>query len=1563
MSGASAEHRDTASVRSFRLLRPFGGGLLFVVGLLCLLTMADMAAPFFLKLLIDDVFPHEGGGGGNWSLLWFILPGMVLVYVARNTLFFTSRMRALRISEDLCFDLRKRLFEHLQRLSLSFYRSHQPGKVSARLMDDTFKIQSFIQDKLPTLLRYVIEFQVLLIIIYVINWRLALASTIVLPLHLLTWRVFRGSIRRSSSEAQESLAAAHGNIVEKFLGMEVVKGFSAEERESSSFHEAIDASRQSQIKTQRFHFAQKVVADLLVGVGTVVLLGYGAYEVFRGAMQPGSFVMFFWYVRMLYPAVLEIISGAGHLSRATASVDRVFEMLDEPVAEQDVRSSTTIELAELSGRIQYEHLGFCYDPEGPAILKDINLTVEPGEHVAIAGPSGSGKSTLISLLPRFNEATTGRLRIDDRPVETISIRALRGLFGIVFQEVFLFNASIYENLRYARPDATLDEVIEACRITGAHNFIQRLPDGYYTRVGGSGVEMSRGEKQRITLARALVRDPKVLVIDEATASIDSVAATEIMTSILELMKGRTVIMVTHDIDLIDLVDRVVAIDNGRVVFDGPPADFEGADLLVSSRGGSPGWRRRGPGRAGTRETEPKPRPSTTRARRSSRPPNGGLAGILLLAALVLTGCVRSSKTTRSIELDQPKVSSGVMLDEAARDEAKLREFAERLDEIVLDLPDIATLPRDPIAPLSAMADPPEPTAPDVEPLTIQQAARMLARHEFPPDAVRLVSLPKLSEIELSELIERAALRLNAEAGYVDAGSALADTMPALPQNVRDGHVLARQSEQGTRVLRFGVREYLSQPPQLWVLGVTVSPGGALLVNEELDLVQPAVNDMIASLEEMRGKLTVRDLESRMIQLSYTDAPTALKMLKGMGATGVDTPEQVPKEVDFQSLPFVVAVPDPAAGDIGLIGEGARGGGQFGLSLVPSVASQLSPNNVASPMTQLLVMFHPAHPEQFSYIKALLDDYIDRPARQIFVEGMVLEISEQGLVDLGIEWELDQGPVYFNAGTLNADGLDDTFRFETEDADFWRVFTRDFPYIFSLKIRALVREGKAEVLSRPSVLTLNNRQSTIRVGEDIPIATSQEGVGGGSQNKISFNFKYLPVGILLNIRPRINQDGSEVSMLIDTIVSSVVPGEDLEIRSSDGDLLASAPTVSSRRVQTYSRIRNNTPFIIGGLVSREKTTQQDKIPLLGDLPLIGFAFRAEKNETLKREVIIVLTPYVLPEDQTVARELPKDEDLFDSFGNELFRDAYRIRTEDVFDLSFLFENRRLNAFRDLAEEAIDRNFRLAEQQPFKSFVGGRIPGEEMLVTRMLYEVVKRLDAADDIDLRRIIYFEGQNVGGYDVRFLERTLAALGKGLDYRKFFETLKGKALAVTFEYDRESMDEAHLASEPIPTLSLVDCPNRDVWGELLWELNQPLPDGRERYTILIHQPTDLLRLRRALVLKRVIALNGGDEQLLMRNFSVGKLLLMPELKEGQIHVIDSAVARYFFHTELYYAATISEIERRLEQLDELLNHPSIDDARRDGVMPTPAPEPETLSEDTAAPEPEEAVAPEAGSP
>ncbi len=902
----------------------------------------------------------------------------------------------------------------------------------------------------------------------------------------------------------------------------------------------------------------------------------------------------------------------------------------------------------------------------------------------------------------------------------------------------------------------------------------------------------------------------------------------------------------------------------------------------------------------------------------------------MLAALLCIGCASKSKTERTVSMDEPRAANGVIVE--TDDPVDLEKMADALDAIELNGSEDS-------AETSATETVGEEDAAPPK-ISAAEAAEMAAGKGVPPKSTKVISLPKLSLTEIKDLGKRIELDLESELGYTFTASALADALPAPPKGTIGDWIASKPSDGGVQVLRFGYQHFVSQPPQFWVMGVVIAADGALSLNPDLAAVEPAVTKIVASMKEMRANLTVRDLEPKLIQLSYTDAAAALSMLKGMGITTMNTTAEIPAKIEFPKLPYVVNIKDPDGKYTGLVGGGAKTNvGNFKLSLSPGVASSMQDNAIASPTNQLLVLFHPAHPEQFSDVRRILDMLIDRPARQIFIECMVLEISQEGLRDLGVNWALNSNASPLNlqleGGSSSAGGNEDTLTIGIPDTSLLNeVFEGQFKWDWDVTVRALIRTGKAEILSRPSVLTLNNRQSTIRVGEDIPIASSFQGT---QASKISFSFQYLPTGILLNIRPRISESGDEVSMLIDTIVSARVPGEDLELRDpSNSVVLASAPRVSTRRVQTYGRIANNTPLIIGGLVAREQTLTKDKVPLLGDLPLIGMAFRSEKRDNLKREVIIVLTPHVLPSREELRRSLPKDDDQFDNFGNELFRDSYRIRNEDVFDLSFLLENRRIASYRERARQVAQKDFRLGEQEPFRSFVRDNVPGESILVSRMIYEVIKRLAVADIIQQSRIIYFESQQVGGYNVKFLEGLVEGDKKG-QMRDFGD----KALAITYHYDRDSLEEGRLGSEPVPDIRLIDCPSREVWGTKLWELNQPTPDGRDRHTILIQTESDVLRLRRALALKRIADLNGGIAQMRLANFSVGKVLLMPELKNDQIHVMDADTARFFFHTEHYYAATLSEIETQLKELDKLLRQPGID-------ILLDAPEPKVTSADEA---------------
>lgn len=859
----------------------------------------------------------------------------------------------------------------------------------------------------------------------------------------------------------------------------------------------------------------------------------------------------------------------------------------------------------------------------------------------------------------------------------------------------------------------------------------------------------------------------------------------------------------------------------------------------------------------------------------------------------------------------------------------LAQVADRLDglevhRVAVAAPPAEALPGGVLSPDSGSENASEPTVGARSPEASGVApAAPPSGSPLPPRSGRLLPLPKLSATELEELTETLHLRLTTELDYAPMLSSMDIALPDPPAEIPSAHTLVRQREGESRVLRFGLRRFRSQPAQLWLQGWMETGSQGRQPNPDLEEISDHVQTITASVTAMKQDLKLGDLAFQVIQVSYIDVKGALDALKGFGIYTTDDPTKLAETWKFEQLPLVVKMPSPESTQTALLGqEPSQAKGAFNLSATPSVATPLPPDPNLAPTSRILVYYHPAHAEQFSRVRKLLKETIDRPARQIFIEGMVLEISEKGLKELGVEWQFREGNFDLLMGALLPGlgniPLDTTGRFTFDSLG-------NLQKNWVVKIRALVQESKAEILSRPSVLTLNNRQATIRVGTDIPIATSQEQGTLKDTSKIAFNFNYLPTGISLNIRPRIAGEDDEVSMLIDTIVSAVVPGADLEMRSASGEVLASAPTVATRRVQTYARIINNTPFIIGGLVSKDYSIIRKKVPLLGDIPFLGVAFRSKAINTAKREVIIVLTPHVLREqlsDETLGRYMPKDEDRFDEFGNLLFRDSYRIREEDMFDLSFLKANPRLKQYRQLAQEAVYADFHLAARYPFNQFVGEHIPGEEILVRRMIYEVIKRLEGKskswmdDRVNLDRLIYFSGQNVGGYEVQFLERLMASTGNGPTHAAFFTAHPGKALALTFRKKPEPGMTGSLTHTPVPEVRLVDCPDNRAWGEQLWTLNQPDEQGSPRFTILIHAPTDLARLRRAVMLKKIVALNGGREGVDLRKISLGKVLLISDPNPTQNHLIDAEVAEYFFQTEHYYAATGQVMERVIRDLD-----------------------------------------------
>lgn len=791
---------------------------------------------------------------------------------------------------------------------------------------------------------------------------------------------------------------------------------------------------------------------------------------------------------------------------------------------------------------------------------------------------------------------------------------------------------------------------------------------------------------------------------------------------------------------------------------------------------------------------------------------------------------------------------------------------------------------------------------------------------IPGEAKFGVFIPQLGfgESEAQELFEVVATRAAAELGYEIADPLTSTQLPPPPDDVRDLGVLVRNVDGGIRFVQMGCRLYGSQPLHLWIFGRTVPASGAPKPNPELAEIQRFVADARKSYGEELNAISIADLDHKKIDLSYVEPSRCLDMLKMLGFTVVTAGEPIAVE----ALPTIVAIPSTEQHDL-------LPGTEPGQSFMPAGSD---------PMHDLLVFYHPSRPEQYAQVLHKVRSLIDVPARQIVIEVLVLEIGEVGLQQLGIEWELQSPVSHFGAlkvGRLPAfaEGQNAIPTLDTQ--------LRDIFGYFSTKIQALIRDGKAEVLSRPSVTTLDNRMAYINVEERIPVVTS---ITNPSSSTVTVNFKEVKAGITLNVRPRISADLQEISMQVAASVTARVPNEDVVVRTSNGEEAARSPTISARLVKTRTRVPNNTPFIIGGLVSNDLIDFKDKVPLLSDIPLIGnLLFTTRRIEREKREVIIVVTPRLLPETELASPALPEDKDAFDSFGDKLFRDAYRIRAEDVFDLGFLKKNKQLQRMQNIADLLVQQDASLSSQYPFDRFSDGRIPGERIIVFRQMYEVIKRLKLESMIDPSQIIFFrpDPESQSGFTTTFLSEYLAEVsntpqsrGKEPDYASIFENLDGLAVALTYTVRRYDSEATEILSQPVPQVHAVACPNEETWSRLLWEMNQPDRHGQARHTVLLRNEKDMVRLKRALILKRTVALNAGDDPVRLSKFHLGRMLLMPTLKEEKIHVMDSDAAKYFFFTEQYYPALKLELARDLDIMVEALQLPEIRDLLPDGAYP-----------------------------
>ena len=557
--------------RFLGLCRPHAARILLGVALILLATFLTLPAPWILKLIIDKALPQK-----DLRLLAQLLAVFTGLFLLRAWLTMVRNRILQHAAMRLVCDLRIRLFSHLQTLSLRYFDENHTGETVSRVSQDTGEVYTLTNGFLINLIADSVTVVVVVGFLFYVDWKLALATCAVMPLFVLNYLYNRRRMREESRTHRKNWDKVMGFLHEKVSSARVIKSFVREQGEISTFSSGIneDFFNYSRIVMRNTKLA--VVADLLGSVGALIVLGYGGWLVVKGEMGVGTLVAFNAYIAFVFPPIVRFVDLATIFQRAITGLENVFKLLDTRPEVAD--SPLAVVLPALEGSVEFRQVSFDYRteasiPGGPRTLRDVNFLVRPGEVAAIVGPSGSGKSTIINLLARFYDPASGSVLVDGHDLRLAAADSFRRQIGIVLQENILFSGTLEDNLKYGKPEATREEIISAAKTANAHDFIVALPDGYSTVVGERGAQMSGGQRQRIAIARAILKDPRILIFDEATSALDLASERLIQEAMERVMKGRTTFIIAHRLTTIQKADRILVMDQGMLVEQGSHAEL------------------------------------------------------------------------------------------------------------------------------------------------------------------------------------------------------------------------------------------------------------------------------------------------------------------------------------------------------------------------------------------------------------------------------------------------------------------------------------------------------------------------------------------------------------------------------------------------------------------------------------------------------------------------------------------------------------------------------------------------------------------------------------------------------------------------------------------------------------------------------------------------------------------------------------------------------------------------------------------------------------------------------
>lgn len=542
------------------LLAPHRRRMLGLLALTIVLSVLAMLPPLVLRAIVDNVITP-----GDRAPLLLLGLAMILLPLLSAGCSYLQTLGIAYVGQKFVFDMRQSLYRHLLRLSMRFFGKTGVGMLVNRLMGDTGAVQNLLTAQTISILSDLICSAFAIAATFLINWRLALLIVLMIAVFVINVRYNMASLRQSNRNYQRSMDRLSAGLQDRLMTNLVVKSYGAEGREQGAFRAQSDASLQQVRALQQVNTTFANNTQLLAEAGRASIYFAGCAMVLMDLMTYGDVLAFTTYaMQLLWPSVRFSLL-AKQIQDVGVAADRLTELFSEAPEIRDEPAALSVR--RLSGRVDFEHVSFHYESRKP-VITDFNLHVEPGQTVALIGPTGCGKSTILSLLLRFYDVTGGVMRLDGQDVRTLRLKQLRRQFGIVLQEPQLFTATIANNIRYARPGATQAEIETAARVAEIHDFIMTLPNGYETVIGVEGTQLSTGQKQRITIARAVAADPAILIMDEATSALDSESERAIQVAMERVLKNRTAFIVAHRLSTIRTADVIVLMHQGRVVEQG-----------------------------------------------------------------------------------------------------------------------------------------------------------------------------------------------------------------------------------------------------------------------------------------------------------------------------------------------------------------------------------------------------------------------------------------------------------------------------------------------------------------------------------------------------------------------------------------------------------------------------------------------------------------------------------------------------------------------------------------------------------------------------------------------------------------------------------------------------------------------------------------------------------------------------------------------------------------------------------------------------------------------------------